>query len=156
MELRKSLLVDSAVVLSLILVGVVGYKLSPLLLPRADVSVSPLPGCDLQAGPCEARLPEGGVVRLTLSPRPIPVTAPLDLLVEMQGMAASRVEVDFAGVTMNMGFNRPRLVSAGDGRFQGQTQLPVCVTGRMTWQATVLVERGRQRIAVPFRFEAGH
>jgi hypothetical protein len=64
--------------------------------------------------------------------------------------------VDFAGVSMNMGFNRPALVPAGPGQFTGQATLPVCVTGRMTWQATVLVEAGRTRIAVPFRFDAGH
>jgi hypothetical protein len=57
---------------------------------------------------------------------------------------------------MNMGFNRPALAPAGPGRFAGQATLPVCVTGRMTWQATVLVEAGRTRIAVPFRFDAGH
>jgi hypothetical protein len=66
------------------------------------------------------------------------------------------VPVDFAGVSMNMGFNRPALAQAGPGRFAGQAVLPVCVTGRMTWQATVLIDAGSRRIAVPFRFEAGH
>ena len=37
MPARKSLLVDSAMILALILIGVIGYKLSPLLLPKADV-----------------------------------------------------------------------------------------------------------------------
>jgi hypothetical protein len=76
--------------------------------------------------------------------------------VEIDGMAAEKVSVDFAGVSMNMGFNRPALERTTSWRFSGQAILPVCVTGRMTWQATVLVESGRQRIAIPFRFEAGH
>jgi hypothetical protein len=152
----KSLLVDSAMILALILIGVVGYKLSPLLLPRADVTANPDPGCDLQHGSCAAALPQGGRLRFTLTPRPIPVTAPIEMLVELEGVAAEKVAVDFAGVSMNMGFNRPALAPAGSGRFAGQATLPVCVTGRMTWQATVLVETGRTRIAVPFRFEAGH
>lgn len=143
-------------ILALILIGVVGYKLSPLLLPRADVTANPDPGCDLQHGPCAAALPQGGRLRFTLAPRPIPVTAPLEMLVELEGVAAEKVAVDFAGVSMNMGFNRPALAPAGSGRFAGQATLPVCVTGRMTWQATVLVETGRTRVAVPFRFEAGH
>jgi hypothetical protein len=65
------------------------------------------------------------------------------------------VEIDFAGVDMDMGYNRPLLQEATDGVFKGEATLPVCVTGRMTWQATVLVEIGRTRIAVPFRFVTG-
>lgn len=159
MPLSKSLLVDTALILALILIGVVGYKLSPLLMPKADLTVHPDDGCNLQLGACSATLPQGGRLKLSLSPHPIPVTAPLEILVELEVAAADRVSVDFAGVSMNMGFNRPKLsaVEGGrPGRFAGQTTLPVCVTGRMVWQATVLVESGRTRIAVPFRFEAGH
>lgn len=156
MPVSKSLLVDSAMILALVLLAVIGYKLSPLLLPRADQTVIPDPGCDLQRTMCGAPLPQGGRLTFSISPRPIPVTEPLALTVEIEGMAADKVTVDFAGVSMNMGFNRPALERVGPGRFDGQAVLPVCVTGRMTWQATVLLESGRQRIAVPFRFEAGH
>lgn len=156
MPISKSLLVDSAMILALILIGVIGYKLSPLLMPKADITANPDPGCDLQHADCTAPLPAGGKVRFSLMPRPIPVSAPLAMRVDIEGVAADKVAVDFAGVSMNMGFNRPVLTPAGAGRFAGQATLPVCVTGRMTWQATVLVETGRNRIAVPFRFEAGH
>lgn len=156
MPLSKSLLVDSAMILTLILIGVVGYKISPLLIPKADVTVHPDPGCELQRGACSALLPQGGRLRFSLTPRPIPVSAPLEMLVELEGATADKVTVDFAGISMNMGFNRPSLNPAGSGKFAGQTTLPVCITGRMTWQATVLVETGHTRIAVPFRFEAGH
>lgn len=142
-------------VLALILIGVAGYKLSPLLLPKADVTASPDADCDLSAGACSAALPGGGRLGFALTPRPIPVTAPLEMRVELDGIEADKVVVDFAGVNMDMGFNRPLLANDGPGRFAGQTTLPVCVTGRMTWQATVLIETGRTRIAVPFRFEAG-
>jgi hypothetical protein len=156
MSSSQSLLVDSAMILALILVGVVGYKLSPLLMPKADLTAQPDPRCDLHRESCAATLPEGGRVRFSLTPRPIPVTAPLNMTVELEGLDAQAVSVDFAGVSMNMGFNRPGLNPAGRGQFAGQTVLPVCVTGRMTWQATVLVESGSRRIAVPFRFDAGH
>lgn len=156
MPVSKSLLVDSAMILALILVAVIGYKLSPLLLPKADLTANADPGCDLQLAMCGAPLPQGGRLRFSITPRPIPVTEPLAMAVEIDGMAADKVSVDFAGVSMNMGFNRPALERSGPGRFAGQAVLPVCVTGRMVWQATVLVESGSQRIAVPFRFEAGH
>jgi len=153
---RTSLLVDLAIVLALILVGVVGYKLSPLLLPRADVLVEPEPGCDLHRAACRAQLPEGRRLELSIEPRPIPVTTPFELNVRFEGGAVDRVAIDFAGVDMNMGYNRTALHDDGAGRFSGRAILPVCITGRMNWQATLLIETGRQRIAVPFRFAAGH
>lgn len=153
---RKSLLVDAAMILALILIGAIGYKLSPLLLPKADLFVQPDAGCDLHRAPCSASLPGGGRLSFSLSPRPIPVATPLDVEVALEGLEAERVKVDFAGVEMSMGYNRPTLRAITAQRHVGQATLPVCVTGRMLWQATVLVESGGQRIAVPFRFEAGH
>jgi len=152
--MRPSLLIDSAMILALILVGVVGYKLSPLLLPKADITIAPPPGCDLHAAACHAALPDGGQVVLSITPRPIPVVKPLQLEVTVEGIQADRVQVDFAGVEMNMGYNRPTLASIGPGRFAASATLPVCVTGRMIWQATVLLESGRRRLAIPFRFES--
>lgn len=153
--MSRSLLVDTALLLALILVGVVGYKLSPLLMPRADVTITPAAGCDLHKTPCSAPLPDGGRLTLSLMPRPIPLTQPIEMTVSVEGMSTDRVQVDFAGVDMAMGFNRPTLKSNGPGQFAGLTTLPVCVTGRMTWQATVLLETGKQRLAVPFRFVTG-
>jgi hypothetical protein len=156
MPISKSLLVDSAMILTLILIGVIGYKVSPLLMPKADITANPDPGCDLQHAACTAPLPDGGKITFALTPRPILVIVPLEMRVDLEGVSADKVAVDFSGVSMNMGFNRQTLAAAGAGHFSGQGTLPVCVTGRMLWQATVLIEAGRTRIAVPFRFEAGH
>jgi len=151
----NNLLVDSAIILSLLLVGVVGYKLSPLLMPRADMVGEPYPACDLHRAPCMAKLPGGGRLELSITPRPVPVATPIEIAVEITGRSAGSVEVDFSGVSMNMGFNRPVLTATATGRYTAQTSLPVCVTGRMTWQATVLIEAESARIAVPFRFDVG-
>lgn len=155
MSASQSLLVDSAMILALVLVGTIAYKLSPLLMPKADVVATPDSGCDLNRSPCGATLPEGGRVVFALTPRPVQVTTPLTAEVTLEGVTAERVAVDFAGVSMNMGFNRPQLAGK-ENRFAGEAMLPVCVTGRMAWQATVLVDTGRARIAAPFVFEAGH
>lgn len=77
---------------------------------------------------------------------------PLGVEVRVNGIAVDKAEIDFAGVDMNMGYNRPQLASAGGGRFAGSASLPVCITGSMAWKATVLLESGRQRISVPFSF----
>ncbi len=153
--MSRSLLVDTALILTLFLIGIVGYKLSPLLMPKADVTVTPEVGCDLHQTPCRAVLPSGGHLTLSLSPRPIPVVQPIEMTVSVEGISPDRVQIDFAGVDMAMGFNRSTLKAAGTGQFIGPTTLPVCVTGRMTWQATVLLETGSQRMAVPFRFSTG-
>ena len=41
------------------------------------------------------------------------------------------------------------------GRFAAQVTLPVCITGAMDWQVTVLIENGGERIAIPYRFSSG-
>jgi len=150
----KKTLIDIIGLLLLALVVVLGYKLSPLLLPPSDVAAEPGPGCDLHAGSCQASLPGGGTVTFAISPRPIPMVAPLQLEVSVTGKEAGKVEVDFAGVDMNMGLNRPQLEALGGGRYRGQGTLPVCVSGAMDWRATVLVESGRERISIPFRFSS--
>lgn len=153
--MNKKILIDAIGVLLIALVVVVGYKLSPLLLPKADVTVQPDSACNLQRQDCSVDLPGGGTVTLAMGTRPVPLVKPFAVRLSAQGVAPSRVEVDFAGIDMNMGYNRPELVAAGAGRFVGEATLPVCITGRMDWQATVLIERGRERIAIPFRFTSG-
>ena len=151
---KRNLLIDVAILAALVAIGIAGYRFSPLLLPSADVVATPDAGCDLHRGPCGATLPGGGRIELSLTPRPIPMVQPLTVEVGIKGLEAGKVEIDFAGIGMNMGYNRPQLAPAGPGRFAGGASLPVCITGSMAWQATVLVEAGRQKISVPFRFES--
>lgn len=153
--MNKRTLID---VIGLLLIGivvVVGYKLSPLLLPSADVSALPEAGCDLQQRACVADLPGGGRLELTLSPRPVPLLSPFRVEARVRSVAVARVEIDFAGAEMNMGYNRLPLVAQGNGVFAAEATLPVCVSGRMDWLATVIVDTGRQRVSVPYRFTSG-
>ncbi|MBL8420496.1 MAG: hypothetical protein JNK92_07645 [Dechloromonas sp.] len=153
--MNKKILIDVIGILLIALVVVVGYKFSPLLRPRVDVVIQPDPVCNLQRQSCAVKLPSGGSVELSMAPRPIPMVKPFEVQVTTSGFAPTRVEVDFAGIDMNMGLNRPQLAAHGNGRFAGQVTLPVCITGAMEWQATVLVEAGGQRIAIPYRFSSG-
>lgn len=154
-RVNKKLLIDLIGFLLIALIVVVGYKLSPMLLPKADVTVMPEPGCDLHHGACSVRLPGGGKAELSSSVRPIPMVKPFQIEVKLEGIDAQQVEVDFTGIDMNMGLNRPQLVAQGNGLYRAQASLPVCITGAMDWQATVLIETGSQRIAIPFRFAGG-
>ena len=153
--MKKKILMDVIGILLIALVVVVGYKLSPLLLPRADVVIQPDPACDLQRQACAVTLPAGGSAELAMTPRPIPMAMPFEVQVTTGGFVATRVEVDFSGIDMNMGLNRPQLMPRAGGSFAGQATLPVCITGAMDWQATVLIETGGERIAIPYRFRSG-
>lgn len=128
------------------------YKAWPLLFPEMQLVAKPDPKCDLRAGPCVTRLARGGEVSFGIEPRHIPMLEPLQLSVQVKGMEVSSVEVDFEGQEMYMGFNRPKLSAQGNGRFVGQTRIPVCVRDAMEWEAKVLLGTGRGILAVPFRF----
>jgi hypothetical protein len=150
----RQLLIDAAIVLAMLLVALIGYKLSPLFLPKADATATAAPGCDLHRGPCSADLPDGRRIELSITPHSIPVVQPLSVEVTLAGLDPSKVEIDFAGADMNMGYNRRTLAASGARHFVGTAILPVCVTGPMAWRATVLAETGRERIAAPFDFES--
>jgi len=152
---NKKILIDVIGVLLIALVVVVGYKFSPILLPKADVTVQPDPGCDLQQQGCAVNLPTGGKIELSMGVRPVPMVKPFEVQVATSGFSPSRVEVDFAGVDMNMGLNRPEFTARGDGKFSASVTLPVCITGQMDWQVTVLIETGSERIAIPYRLKSG-
>lgn len=152
--MSKKIIYDLAILGAVIALGGLGYTLAPLLTPKTDLA-APLSDCDLNRGPCRAALPGGGEVEFSISPRPVPALKPLTLSARVSGIPASQVEVDFAGVDMKMGYNRPLLAAAKEaGTFVGQGNLPVCITGTMIWQATVLVGSGGKNIAIPFRFES--
>ncbi|MBL8393932.1 MAG: hypothetical protein JNK99_04150 [Candidatus Accumulibacter sp.] len=154
--MTKNLLLDAAILLALAIVAVVGYKLAPLLNPKPDIAL-PLSNCDLNQQACVATLPDGGQIEFSIEPRPIPPLRPLQLEASFNGTEVRKVEVDLAGSTMKMGYNRPRLErrSGGSERFVGVASLPVCITGSMEWEATVLVDTGKAVVALPFRFVTG-
>lgn len=155
--MTKNLLLDAAMLIAVAVVGAVGYQLAPLLDPQSDVALS-LSTCHLEQHACVATLPDGGQIEFSIEPRPIPVLKALQLQATLRGSEVRKVDVDFAGSEMQMGYNRQPL-ERQDGssqRFTGQAMLPVCSTGSMAWQATVLVDTGKSVVAVPFPFVAGH
>ncbi len=109
--------------------------------------------CSLSRGVCAVRLPDGGRLEFALGPRPLPLLKPLKLELHIKGGNARALEVDFTGVNLPMAFTRADLTPDGSGGFGGEAALPLCSSGRMAWLATVLLEDGKHRIYVPFRFE---
>jgi hypothetical protein len=146
----------AVILLSLAVIGVAVYKAWPLLFPDVGERAALNPVCDLAAGACEVGFAGGGSVRLDIRPRGIPVVQPLQIQVELAGLPIpERAELDFAGVDMDMGYNRVSLepVPGRPGTFQGRGMLPICVRDRMTWEARVLLYGPEGIRAAPFRFE---
>ena len=122
--------------------------------PKDILATAPLDtNCNLEAGSCESHFPGNGQVSFSLSPHPIVGLKPLQLKVQTEGMTVQAVDIDFRGLGMNMGFNRPRLKKTSDGEYAGTGTLSVCILDRMTWEATVLISTRNGVLAAPFRFE---
>lgn len=139
--------------LSLTAVCVVAlYRVWPLLFPAVATSIPADPSCDLRAGPCTASVDRNTRVSFAIEPRDIPLLKTLKLRVELQGMEAQQVEVDFNGVDMNMGFNRFKLSPSGEGVFAGEGILPICVRDAMEWEARVLISTSSGLKSVAYRF----
>jgi len=135
------------------LAGVAIYQAWPLLYPEVLVTAPLDPACDLRAGPCMARFPDGGEVRFGMEPRTLAPMVPLRIAADLNGIQARSVEVDFAGTDMNMGYNRVLLQATATGRYEGQGTLPVCVRNRMEWEAKVMLYTSAGILVAPFRFE---
>jgi hypothetical protein len=151
MNISNKPLVATIAALILAIGAAIGAKLWLAPNPEARVTASLNPACDLHAGPCASDIPGGGRIELSIEPRPIPLLRPLRLVVKAQGLDARQVEIDFTGVDMNMGYNRPQLKQEGE-QFTGETVLPVCITGRMSWQAAVVVTTPKLKAVAPFQF----
>jgi len=153
MSVKQNTLLSLLVVLLLAVISAVAvYKTWPMLFPKIYISADVDPSCDLRAGPCTSPLPDGASVTLSITPRSIPVVHPLHFEVDLVGLEAKGVQIDFSGVDMNMGFNRPALKEQSPRRYTGDGRLPVCVRDAMEWEARVLIETDEGLVSAPFRF----
>jgi hypothetical protein len=106
--------------------------------------------CELRAGACR-RAVGPAAVTLSVAPADIPLMKPLRLTVAIEGLTVRGVLVEVRGLNMDMGLNRTRLEQTTDGRWEGETILPVCSQRQMEWEAAVRLDADR-RIDVPFAF----
>ena len=153
MRLSEPVLWGVVATLLIALFGTAAYKYQMAEAERPLVRAPMNVGCDLHTQVCRTDLPSGGAVSLSISPHPIPVVQPWKIVVDTSLANVAGIEVDFSGVDMNMGLNRFKLSRAADGRYVGEGMLPVCVRNRMSWEATVLIDAGDRRLAVPYRFD---
>ncbi|MCK7496887.1 MAG: hypothetical protein MZW92_42850 [Comamonadaceae bacterium] len=145
----RSRLIDVLILLAIALIGVVTWKMQP----ESDVAI-PVSSCNLNLQSCAAELPGGGSIEFSVEPRPIPVVRPLALRVAVKGIEPEKIEVDFAGTAMNMGFNRPAVEACRLGSLRG-TDHAAGMRQRRHGVAGHGYRHGRRqgdRLAVPLRF----
>ncbi len=128
------------------------YQLWPVLYPTVSVSAALDPACDLRAGPCTSTFADGSSVTFSIEPRTIPVVKPLRLQVDVTGVKADSVEVDFKGVDMDMPYNRSKLTAESEQRFVGDGIIPICIRQAMEWKGTVMVYTEQGLAIAPYRF----
>jgi len=110
--------------------------------------------CDMHQKACQATFENAGTVRLAISPnQPIKPLTQLNLEVDVEGVSAEAVRIDFKSLDLFMGFNRPRLEKVGVNKFTGTGLLATCTLGSMRWEANVLVTTPQGTLSAPFRFE---
>jgi hypothetical protein len=124
------------------------------LLAGCESEVPPRPmACDVGKTSCAADTALGRI-ELDLAPRPLPVMQPLVAVVNASE-PLDEVRLDLNGRDMDMGPNQTRLISQGPLRWQGSATIPVCLSGRMRWEATLKVRRGNRQESLRFGFDAG-
>ena len=146
----SKVLFDVIAMLVIALVALVAYKLYPAWMPLAEHRIEAPLDCDLNKAPCRINTGSGWV-QLGMTPLPIPLAKPFTLELQSSGVSISRVDVDFSGIGMNMGLHRPQLLPIAPGRFEAETSLPVCISGFMVWEVTLMVETSTGHLLVPFR-----
>lgn len=110
--------------------------------------------CDLHAAPCTASLGQDITLRLAVaSEGPIRALERLPLEVNLAGISAESVRVDFVGRDMEMGLHRFPLEAIGDGVFRGEGQVAICTEAVMPWRAKVVVDTPQGRLGSWFDFD---
>lgn len=133
--------------------GYAGFRLWQWTQPPPIVRGTVASTCDLNHAPCEATFPGGGRLRVSVTPRPIPLITPVTVEVQLIGLHAGSVQIDLNSPDMNMGYNRHELFRQDGERFVGRAVLPVCVRDRMTWQLQATARTPTGPVGAVFEFE---
>jgi len=120
--------------------------------PDGPRHAAPEAGCDLNAGPCRARVPGGGTLVLEITPRPLAQLEPLSVRLRTEGIDMHSGRVEVIGLNVEMGVSASDLTAAADGTWRGGISLGVCSATRMRWRATVRMETAQGPVVAPFEF----
>jgi hypothetical protein len=106
--------------------------------------------CQLHQQACQI-IDQQILVKLDITPKPIPIAKGLSVQVDITGIQPKRVQLDINGSNMYMGYNRIDLQIDEQGRWVGKTLLAFCTIDQMAWQLTVMIDTASgEQIQAPF------
>ncbi len=109
--------------------------------------------CDLQADSCDLEFPAGEKIRLEITPRPIFANQKQKAILTLRNAIWKIDSIDFSGVNMEMGFNRPKFKKVSQNEYHAEFILEACTSNQIKWQALILVDEGiTQKLGIPFYF----
>lgn len=118
-------------------------------------------GCDLSRSPCLAKDQAGHEVRISLSPRPVPLLEEVSVDVLVKGLDSVRTaQLSVEGLNMYMGVQIIPLSLQSSGshdnaleyKLTGVLQLPVCTSRKMDWRATLVVQTSARQYTAAYLF----
>lgn len=121
------------------------------------------PPCDLNRSACPLPIITPVLSEapwtFAISPRPIPVSAPLwfTLTPPKQILSTNQPEtawVELTGDSMDMGLIRIPLEADAAGNWSGQGSVPICVTGKMRWRARLYLKLANTTVEADWLFDA--
>ncbi|EHA17127.1 hypothetical protein HAL1_02997 [Halomonas sp. HAL1] len=114
----------------------------------------PAASCNLHTAPCSATLGDKGRITLHVQASGrIDALEVLPLEVEVDGVTATQVDVDFVGRDMDLGLHRFALSAGAPGHFQGQGQVGICTQTIMPWRARVILDTAEGKVGSWFDFD---
>ena len=121
---------------------------------QGDIQL-PVPGCEITEAGCNTQQDELSM-QLQLSTDQPRSAEPLSFQLELGNIPASAVMIDLQGRDMYMGVNQAQMspVEGKPGLWQVTTELPICVTGEMVWQAKVHAMTDNASVSTTFEFKA--
>lgn len=121
-------------------------------LPAAQPPTHATP-CDLNKDACSVDT-RWGKMRVTLTPKPVPMLKPLTVEARFDQASAVNATVDLNGASMEMGLNTTRLKRTDDKALGGELIIPICLTGSMRWRLKVQLTDGEHKESASFEFVA--
>lgn len=102
--------------------------------------------CDLSQHPCRA-------LSYEVSLSPVPIVPEKDYNVYVKLLKPSKslpLEIDFEGLSLNMGYIRPKLYQVRENLYRGEFYIPACEVQEMDWKVRLILETTNGRQAIGF------
>ena len=144
----RASLIDLVGLLLTVLALIVAYKLTrpPPVIPITDL---PAATCDLQRETCHLALPGGQSLELHLDGRPVRPNQPFVVTVRSDSDTLRPLEISMRGIEIEMRSAAQPFQADGNGAYQATTTLPICTVNRMTWEVSVILQAGGERLRWP-------